>query len=434
LKRIAYQFYRFRFIFLPLLLITFILFRSDLTYAGNADNFIFTGSATSSYTIEVPHGRKGVAPQLTLSYNSMGAIKKRLDIVYFGNIVPATNLMTINDMYNHNILNTIHQYQNSILDTQTAKSRITDAKEVIFDSWHEYASKYHTAKEKEINDYAQKRIDESAKTIDTLIYFFEKDDKEAIEKIVKKELYPKINPVIEIIDKLTAYEFSLAAHEKRIANDTYTNTTKILLLALLIIFISAAIIFFPIMANIQQNDTKLRELNDKLATISITDPLTNIYNRRFFELIFPQEIRRTRRKKESICFAMIDIDHFKLYNDHYGHQAGDEALKSVALAMKSNLKRSSDYLFRLGGEEFGIAVSDMKEEDARLFFENVRKSVKELGIEHIKNPAEVMTISIGVTFLESDGAMDMQDIIKKADDSLYEAKESGRDRVVFKKS
>lgn len=366
-----------------------------------------------------------------ISYKSMNIIKNRLDIVYFGNIIPATNLITISDMYSYNILNTIHQYQNSTIDANSAKTKILDAKEVIYNSWGEYTALYQTAKEKEISDYASEKIEISIKTVDTLIYFLESDNKAKIEELAKNELYPNIEPVVGIIDKLTAYEFSLAAHEKIIANDTYANTIKMLFLTLFIVFFLTAIIFFFIVTNIHQNDARLKELNAKLTNISITDTLTQIYNRRYFDIIFLRELQRVRRKKETLCFAMIDIDFFKLYNDNYGHQAGDEALKEVSKNLKSNLKRPSDYLFRLGGEEFAILISDVDEDGAKEFFENTKNSIKKLQIKHEKNPQGIVTISMGVILLHPASECDKETIIKKADDLLYVAKKAGRDMVVF---
>jgi len=93
-----------------------------------------------------------------ISYEGMGTIKKRLDVVYFGNIVPATKLMTISEMYNKNILNTIHRYQNGLISAKEARLNIQDANDVILDAWHEYSYTYHSADEQEIVDFADRKI------------------------------------------------------------------------------------------------------------------------------------------------------------------------------------------------------------------------------------------------------------------------------------
>jgi len=268
--------------------------------------------------------------------------------------------------------------------------------------------------------------------ISLLILLLDTDEKKEINRVVHGELYPAIEPVIAIVEKLIAYEFTLASEEKKRANEIYVDTRNILLGSLLAIFIIAIAIFIPIMRGIQKNDKRLRSLNDKLTEISITDPLTGLHNRRYFELVVRSELNRARRAGESVAFAMIDIDYFKLYNDHYGHQEGDEALKAVARAIKSNLKRAGDYAFRLGGEEFAVLITGIGEESARLFFERLRESVEMLGLPHEKNPIGVITISVGVSFVARIDEQSLDQMMKCADSSLYNAKHSGRNRTVFR--
>jgi diguanylate cyclase (GGDEF)-like protein len=367
-----------------------------------------------------------------ISYEGMGTIKKRLDVVYFGNIVPATKLMTISEMYNKNILNTVHRYQNDLISAKDARMNIQDANDVILDSWHEYSYTYHSPGEQEIVDFADRKITQTMDVISLLILLLDTDEKTEINKLVHKELYPAIEPVITITEKLIAYEFTLASEEKKRANDIYVDTRNLLLASLLVIFIIAIVIFIPIMRGIQKSDKRLRSLNDRLTEISITDPLTGLHNRRYFELVVRSELNRARRAGESVAFAMMDIDYFKLYNDHYGHQKGDSALKAVADSIKSNLKRAGDYAFRLGGEEFAVLVTGIGEESARLFYERIRESVEKLSLPHEKNPAGVMTISIGVSYVARIGEQSLDQMVKCADASLYNAKHSGRNQTLFR--
>lgn len=367
-----------------------------------------------------------------VSYEGMGTIKKRLDVVYFGNIVPATKLMTISEMYNKNILNTVHRYQNGLISSKEARMNIQDANDVILDAWHEYSYTYHSADEQEIVDFADRQIAQTMDVISLLILLLDTDEKQEINRVVHSELYPAIEPVITIIEKLIAYEFTLAAEEKKRANEIYVDTRNILLASLLAIFVIAIAIFIPIMRGIQKNDKRLRSLNDKLTEISITDPLTQLHNRRYFELVVRSELNRARRAGESVAFAMIDIDFFKLYNDHYGHHEGDNALKAVAQAIKSNLKRAGDYAFRLGGEEFAVLITGIGEESARLFFERLRESVAELELPHEKNPTGIVTISVGVSYVGRIDAQSLDQMVRCADASLYKAKHSGRNRSVFR--
>ena len=171
-----------------------------------------------------------------------------------------------------------------------------------------------------------------------------------------------------------------------------------------------------------------------LEEISITDALTNIYNRRYFDEKFVKYINESKRKKELLCFMMIDIDNFKLYNDTYGHQMGDEVIKSLAHVIKSSLKRANDYCFRLGGEEFGILYTVQSENEAELFATKIRQSVESLEIEHIKNTvSKFVTISIGLVCKNAVNIQNGEVLYKEADDYLYKAKENGRNRIVFER-
>lgn len=172
------------------------------------------------------------------------------------------------------------------------------------------------------------------------------------------------------------------------------------------------------------------DITDKklIEILSITDGLTNIYNRRYFDEIFPKVINNAKRKNELVSFLFMDIDHFKLYNDNYGHQSGDEVLIKFATSLKDNLHRSSDYAFRLGGEEFAIVYQADTKEKAIEFANSIRKNIEDLKIKHEFNSASsYITASMG---LICRNANDIDDkIYKQADDLLYEAKKNGRNQI-----
>jgi len=176
-------------------------------------------------------------------------------------------------------------------------------------------------------------------------------------------------------------------------------------------------------------DVSEKKVFEKLAT---TDALTSLYNRRHFNDVLTREIHRASRDESKLCFLMIDVDFFKKYNDAYGHQAGDEVLVSVAKAIKKDLKRGSDFAFRLGGEEFGVLYSATDEIKAIEYAELIRKNVHELKIKHSNSKIdEYLTISLGLLFVDfSIENIDEHGFYTMADDALYQAKESGRNRVV----
>ena len=178
--------------------------------------------------------------------------------------------------------------------------------------------------------------------------------------------------------------------------------------------------------------TAIREdITDKkiIEEISITDGLTNIYNRRYFDEIFPKIINEAKRKNELIAFLFMDIDHFKQYNDNYGHQKGDEVLINFAACLKQSLHRSSDYTFRLGGEEFAVVYQMETKEKAVEFANNLRKNIENLKIEHkYSSVSSYITASMGLICKNANEIV-IDEIYKQADDLFYQAKRSGRNQV-----
>lgn len=173
---------------------------------------------------------------------------------------------------------------------------------------------------------------------------------------------------------------------------------------------------------------QLRFLFVKAEKEAITDPLTDLYNYRYFLLQLNREVSRAQRHKSVFSLIMIDIDFFKIYNDTYGHQAGDLILRRIAQAMLENT-RNSDMVCRYGGEEFCIICPELTKEDAKKTAEKLRQIVETLELPKIKSPqGESLTISSGVASFPEDGSNAYQ-LIMKADQALYRAKESGRNRV-----
>lgn len=178
------------------------------------------------------------------------------------------------------------------------------------------------------------------------------------------------------------------------------------------------------------------DITDKkrIYELSITDGLTGLYNRRYFNDIAKSHMDKTVRNNEVFSFMILDIDNFKKYNDTYGHQEGDDVLIKVSQCLKESFKRSDDLVFRLGGEEFGVLINTKSMEDAISMTEIARNNIELLNIEHSKNlPLGVVTASFGLVVIsptEEKGYI-LDEIYKKADDCLYEAKENGRNRIEF---
>jgi diguanylate cyclase (GGDEF)-like protein len=178
--------------------------------------------------------------------------------------------------------------------------------------------------------------------------------------------------------------------------------------------------------------TKLGSAYETIRQQVVTDALTEIPNRRYFFQRLPREFRRCRREGQNLSIIICDIDHFKQYNDTYGHKDGDGCLRRLAQTIRDTLKRPGDFCARYGGEEFVAVLPDTDPEAALHVAEQMRLNIEKLGMEHKgSSTREFVTISLGVaTGLCSDD-VSHEEIIKKADEALYKAKGKGRNRVEF---
>lgn len=177
---------------------------------------------------------------------------------------------------------------------------------------------------------------------------------------------------------------------------------------------------------------QLEATNLILQRISHTDGLTGIQNRRYYDERLEQEWRRAERDNVAIALLLIDIDFFKAYNDTYGHQAGDECLKTVAHTLQEVLKRPADFVARYGGEEFVAVLPETELDGALKLAETMRSGVEALGIPHAASKvAAVVTISLGVAVIVPANAKgsSYSMLVNEADRALYNAKHDGRNRV-----
>jgi len=176
---------------------------------------------------------------------------------------------------------------------------------------------------------------------------------------------------------------------------------------------------------------QLKMTRDELDRAARLDGLTQIYNRREFDRALPQEWRRCARSRVPLSLLMIDIDQFKKYNDHYGHLAGDGCIRMLAQTMKQGVDRTADLVSRYGGEEFAILLPDTDAEGALKVARNIQQRINALEIPHeASDVADYVTVSTGCfTMLPAQGG-DMIALIASADERLYQAKNSGRNKIV----
>lgn len=173
---------------------------------------------------------------------------------------------------------------------------------------------------------------------------------------------------------------------------------------------------------------QLKFQSDFLRQWVYIDGLTGAYNRRYFDEHLAIEWARAAREGQPLALVMLDVDHFKAYNDHYGHLQGDEALRTLVKALRTALQRPGDLLCRYGGEEFACLLPNTALNDARHVAERMRQAVQQCQLPHAHNPGfNVLTISLGI--VERSQAASPQELLALADKQLYQAKQSGKNRT-----
>jgi diguanylate cyclase (GGDEF)-like protein len=185
-------------------------------------------------------------------------------------------------------------------------------------------------------------------------------------------------------------------------------------------------------AKVEEMNHTLEMANEELRKLTNLDGLTGIANRRYHEDKLQREWRRCQRSNSPLAAIMIDIDQFKNFNDHYGHIAGDQCLREVAKTLQNGMRRSSDSLARYGGEEFVCLLPDCNAEAACRVAELFGQRIRTLSIPHATSQvASVLTVSQGVAAMIPSRVSGADELIRQADQALYHAKMSGRNRIVL---
>ena len=366
----------------------------------------------------------------------INSMKKNMDALYFGSLIPVTELNAIIHRYS-GLSATIFKASRGEISPNETVSNIENALFDINRKWKSYES--HFKRDDEINyvEYASLEI-ESASNYFSRVLKATLDGKD-LSKISINNLERKVIRIDAVIQKLISYEVSVATYERKQFLTQYDLTNRQLGYSLFIIILAILIISYYVFGSIQQDQTrleistkKLKIANKKLEHVSYVDSLTNLHNRRYFNLVYDRELKQAKRENSYITFMMLDIDYFKQYNDTYGHIEGDVALKSVAKVLKETLKRPNDYVFRLGGEEFGVLLTKTDESNSAKLGRDICDSVRGRKIKHENSKVnEYLTISIGIVCCVADESLDEEILISRSDEMLYEAKATGRDRYII---
>jgi len=369
----------------------------------------------------------------TMGYSNTSSMKKNLDDLYFGSLVPVIELNNILQVYHGKISNTIYKVKNSQISPTQVSMQIKDAILKIEVEWKEYESHFKRDEELEYVEYTDIEIQATNEFFNKMAFNI------SLDNLVMGNFEAKIEHIHNVIKKLINYEVEIAKYERKRFLTVYDNIILNIGIILSLTILGVLIISYYVFKSIQKDHTrlkiatkKLQRANKKLENVSYTDVLTSLHNRRYFNFVYDRELQRAKRTKSYITFMMMDIDYFKQYNDTYGHIQGDFALKSVAKVLKDTLKRPSDFVFRLGGEEFGAIITDIDESNSASLALEICQSIKLREIKHETSKAgEFLTISIGVVCCKADENLDTEILMTRADEMLYKAKENGRDSYVI---
>jgi diguanylate cyclase (GGDEF)-like protein len=229
----------------------------------------------------------------------------------------------------------------------------------------------------------------------------------------------------------------LAIHTMQLTPHPVAQSSTILLISLLAFTLYAAWVLERderrawLMARQEEAlQHELRQAHDTMAQTARTDNLTQLANRRHFDEVLGQVWADSVARRQSLAVLLVDVDHFKAFNDLYGHPAGDACLRAVAAAMLQCVRKGGDVMARWGGEEFAVVMNDASLDSARLLAERIRAAVHEMARPHAASRSgSVVSVSVGVSAMVPDSHSSLDELLRTADLCLYEAKSRGRNRV-----
>ena len=356
---------------------------------------------------------------------NMHSMKKNIDSFYFGSLVPLTELNEILQTYQSVLALTLYKSKDLEIKPSQTLNKLNNSLKEITKVWTSYESHFKEEYEVEYIQYLALEI--------------EKTNKYFLKVTFSLENEKRISHINALIQKLINYEVEVANYERQKFlfeyNQTITRLSLILCMIVGGVLILAYLVFSSIQAehkNLHLATKKLKKVNKELENVSYTDSLTNMPNRRYFNIVYERELKRAKRTHSHITFMMLDIDFFKQYNDTYGHVEGDRALRAVAKVLKDTLQRPSDFVFRLGGEEFAVLLTQVDESSSAKLAREIGDAIRDNKIPHSGSQVhEFLTISLGVVCCIADDALDENILISRADEMLYEAKDTGRDRYII---
>jgi diguanylate cyclase (GGDEF)-like protein len=367
----------------------------------------------------------------SIGFVNVTSMKSNLDDVYENSLVPVANITKMASLYYNELQEPLFSYFLGLSEKENTIEKMQKGLVSIRNIWAQYAANIRSFSKDEVERMSLE-IDVTNKYYERAIVHLSSNQK---AQEISVEIIAKNTEIVKaLIEKIVTSEVEYASANRQTQLETYNKLVLQLTCIFLVAFSLVIYIVSKIFKGIKQQQeeleratAKLQEVNMKLEDASFTDALTELKNRRYFNIVLDKEYRQAIRDQSGFTFMMLDIDFFKQYNDTYGHIKGDETLKSVALALRDTLKRPGDYCFRLGGEEFGVILCHSDVNQAKVVAKRINENIESIKIPHIKSTAsKYVTISIGITHIIPTEEMDMEDVITKADEYLYNTKEMGR--------
>ncbi|HFU75087.1 MAG TPA: GGDEF domain-containing protein [Arcobacter sp.] len=322
-------------------------------------------------------------------------LKKEVDLIYFGNFVP---------------IDSLHQIKTKYLKAIDEKKLYDDDKEFILNNWNNYFNQYKTKEEME-----------------KLVLI-----NQQIKSALNTSLVNKLKKSLQHINYLIKHERDSAYIQRQSFLKQYTQMGNYLFYSQIILGSIVFLFTFYLVYLSIKHTNYLKNLSEQYKIEANIDALTSLYNRKCFNGVFDKLIPATKQNQWQSVFVMIDIDFFKQYNDTYGHDAGDIALKKVSSVLDKLLDKQYEYPFRLGGEEFGIIIFNTNKKYVQYTLNNLQHHIKELKIPHIASATGYLTISMGVTMINTKlYNKTPKDIYNLTDEKLYHSKENGRNQYTF---
>lgn len=290
----------------------------------------------------------------------------------------------------------------------------------------------------DVPDFVAKRLENSRQTENHYIMYQTFRIPEEIEAVLKQSNGDDINilfegrkfylfksPLTDVSNKNLGYFVFLVDSTLE-----YQIMYAVLRILLVVVAGITLILIFAGRYVVKHKEEEVNKLTEQLEKLAVTDTLTGLYNRKYFDEVVPRELQKARRNKQFVTMFMMDLDHFKEYNDYYGHHAGDDVLRKVSATLRETCQRSGDLLFRMGGEEFAILFVHHSKKEVCGFAEEIRRQIRSLDIVHdALGEGRYLTISLGAVTCLADENISKDRLYKQSDTALYRAKELGRNRV-----